>query len=588
MPDVIGSDVRPFSFAPNTKFMVPVRPHKIVRDALTKAVGGPPTIALVTGDWGSGKTLIARSILDHYADQDDVRTAFLANCSGAEGEVIADFARWLHGREIRTTAAWDSVVSALEKAKSDHVKILLIVDEAQALSQSVAEDIARLAQYSIGNNLDLHLFLFGQTKFENTLKTGAFKKLNRLITLRLRIDRLTDGEAKVYVTERLRLAGATDPVFSDDAVQQIQNACHGNPRRISKLCEILLFLARGEGLPYIGDKFTRHVLINNVSPDNMSLTSPVVELDTAELARDIPKDLRKAKSADVDLPTTLVIDAPHETADIAPTRKGEDTYVTPQTTVESESQTPRNWIRPISGVAIAAGLAGVLVVSIPTFPPDGLMPLNGSVSPLQIDDAVAVSGQIANVTSENFASGPVSTVTAVYRVPDALRATDGTDQGGDADFLRAINSDNPQQTAILFSLAALQGHATATTYLGQLYATGDGVVFSPILADRWAAVAGGELDVSKLAATDNSQVTKPSGEPLFARVSGDKLDLVWDGAADNFRVELADADGGAIGHYKTPLTAARIDRPVGAVAWRVSADDLPFSAWHPIETGGAD
>ncbi|MCQ0092511.1 ExeA family protein [Roseovarius sp. M141] len=556
--------------------MVPVRPHKTVCDALIKAIEGPRINALVTGDWGSGKTLIAQSILDRYADRDRVQIAFPMNCPETKDDVITNFARQLQDAQVKPSAAWDSVASALGQAKSAGVKTLLMVDEAQALSPSAGEGFARLAQYSRANDLDLHLVLFGQTEFGETLKRAEFARLNSLITLRLHIDGLADGETKDYVTERLRLAGVAAPVFSDEALQLIEDACHGNPRRISKLCEILLFLARGADLSYIDGRFTRHVLINNVSPENMSLTKAVVELDDTELAADVLKDLDKEKPANIEPPATPAINTPHETVSVVPPRETGVVNAPERMAEDVASQTARNWIKPAFGVAVAAGLAGVLFVSIPTLQPDTLIPLKGS------DDPATAGEQVITAAAENLSDLPSPDVPARYLGPDVLPADSGADQDGDADFLQAIESDSLQQAAILFSLAALHGHGAAATYLGQLYATGDGVVFSPIVAARWDAVANGERDRGALSATDDAQVSAPSSEPLFARVSGGKLDLVWDGAADSFRVELADADGGMIGYFETPLTAARIDLAEGATAWRVRADSRPFSAWLPI------
>lgn len=540
-------------------------------------------MALVTGDWGSGKTLIALSILDRYADRDHVQIAFSINRPGTKDEVIANFARQLKGAEITPAAAWDTVVSALEQARSKSMKTLLMIDEAQALTPSAVEGFARLAQYSLAKDIDLHLIFFGQTDFERTLKLAAFTRLNSLITLGLHVDRLAHGETKVYVTERLRLAGVDEPVFSDDALQVIEDACEGNPRRISKLCEILLFLARRADLSFIDGKFARYVLINNVLPENMSLTSAVVDWENTAPAPEAPKDLAKEKSAKTEPPTTLVISTPHETVDVASAPETDEATAPRLAPEDTTSHTARNWIRPAFGVAIAAGLVGVLFVSISTFRPDGLIPQSESDTPMQSDGPAPAVEQMADAEAENLSDLPASDMPIRYLGPDVLPAESGAGPDGDADFLQAIETDNSQQAAILFSLAALHGHAVAATYLGQLYATGDGVVFSPILAARWDAVADGERDLGKLSAADDGQVATPSVEPLLARVSGEKLDLVWDGAADSFRVELADAGGGAVGYLDTPLTAARIDMPEGAAVWRVRADSLPFSTWLPFE-----
>ncbi len=583
MPGILGLNAKPFSFAPDTEFMVPLRPHKLVRDTLTNAIDRSPTIALVTGDWGIGKTLVARSILDLYQNQDSARTECPKSFSDPPVNSIADLVLWIQGNQIGSTAAWGTVASALEQAKSQNTRIILIVDEAQALSSSNVKDLAVLAESSVKINLDLHILLFGQTEFQMTLKLSTFTMLNSLITLKLHIDELSRSETKAFITERLRLAGAADPIFSDGAVQLIAKACRGNPRRIIKLCNILLFLAKGRSLLFIDEKFTRQALINNVSPESMSLTNAVAEPEKGELAPVAPLPLDDGEPVNRDPRIAPAVDASLEKVYVTAPHERIDTATSLSTPEGTTLQGLRNWIRPVFGVAIAAGLTGILLVNLPMFRSDALSPLTRNSAPLPMGGEIAASKEVANVATEDRVDIPSTSVASKFIAPDVLPVASGTHQGGQSDFLKGIRSDNPQQAAILLSLAAVQGHRRAATFLGQLYATGDGVVFSPTLADRWFAVAAGESNFSSLFATGDAQVSMPSAKPLFARMSGEKLDLVWNGAADSFRVELADADGDVIGYLVTPLTVARIDFPTGAAAWRVRADSLPFSAWLQIE-----
>ncbi|MEM6481126.1 MAG: AAA family ATPase [Pseudomonadota bacterium] len=149
----------------------------------------------------------------------------------------------------------------------------------------------------------------------------------------------------------------------------------------------------------------------------------------------------------------------------------------------------------------------------------------------------------------------------------------------------ALQSADPKEVAVNYTLAALRGHARSATYLGQLFETGDGLPFDPEIAQRWYQVAqdSTRMHSPALAAQDvdaAQQVVTP-----MASVLSDKFaDFVWNGRAREFTLELASANKEPVAYARTSLTAIRVEVPTNAVMWRVKTDSGLSSVWQPLET----
>jgi type II secretory pathway predicted ATPase ExeA len=125
----------------------------------------------------------------------------------------------------------------LERYRAGETAVL-IVDEAQNLSNEVLEEIRLLTNLETSTEKLLQIVLTGQPELEEKLKLPQLRQLRQRITLRCRTAPLSLEETFGYIAERLRIGGANgEPIFSKESIQAVHHYSHGIPRVVNLLCE---------------------------------------------------------------------------------------------------------------------------------------------------------------------------------------------------------------------------------------------------------------------------------------------------------------------------------------------------------------
>jgi len=139
---------------------------------------------------------------------------------------------------------WDltaKVKNAISKAfTEDHTSTLIIIDEAQLLSTKMLEELRLLTNFRMDSVWPLTLILVGQPTLRQRIRLQSLQALNQRINLRYHLVGLSREETKTYIAHQLKVAGRTDPIFSDDAVELIFAESKGLPRLINTLCTTCL------------------------------------------------------------------------------------------------------------------------------------------------------------------------------------------------------------------------------------------------------------------------------------------------------------------------------------------------------------
>jgi len=235
-----GLKESPFNVNPDPRFLYLT---KEIEEALTGLMYGIQTrkgFITLTGEVGTGKTTLVNRLLD-WLHQRVARTAFLFN-SRMNSSQLFDFV--LAEFEIPC----DSKSKSQQLMKLNHwlleryrlgETVVLIIDEAQNLTFPVLEEIRLLTNLETSTEKLLQIVLSGQPELEEKLKLPQLRQLRQRIMLRCRTAPLTQQQTQEYITERLRIAGASggDPIFSAKAVETIHVYSLGIPRVINLLCE---------------------------------------------------------------------------------------------------------------------------------------------------------------------------------------------------------------------------------------------------------------------------------------------------------------------------------------------------------------
>ncbi len=192
---------------------------------------------LLTGDVGTGKTSLINTLIQNL-EQDIICTSvpdprlikldffnYIAASFGMDKEFTSKGAFLAHFKNF--------LLSAAEKNK----KVLLIIDEAQLLTQDMLEEIRLLSNIEKPDTKLINIFFIGQNEFNEILNRPENRAVLQRMTINYNLDPLTPEEVDEYIRHRLKVAGTQERLFDWDAVQEIFLYSGGFPRRINILCD---------------------------------------------------------------------------------------------------------------------------------------------------------------------------------------------------------------------------------------------------------------------------------------------------------------------------------------------------------------
>jgi general secretion pathway protein A len=243
-----GFNSPPFSIAPNPDFMFLSPRHAEALAHLRFGLGDAGGFVLLTGEVGTGKTTVSRSLLQELDEQTDV--AFILNPTLSELELLAAICDELKIRYKKTDASlkWlgDKITQRLQKNHEAGKKTILIIDEAQHLQPAVLEQLRLLTNLETNTKKLLQVILIGQPELQQLLQRNDLRQLAQRITARYHLLPLNLSEVQQYVRFRLKVAGCERPVFNDKAVKKLFELSGGIPRLLNLLADRALLAAYGK------------------------------------------------------------------------------------------------------------------------------------------------------------------------------------------------------------------------------------------------------------------------------------------------------------------------------------------------------
>jgi len=237
----------PFEITPDPAFLFPTQRHNEALAALYYGVERRKGFVVMTGEVGTGKTLIVRCLLE-YLKRLHLTYAYVFNSRLSAEE----FLRYIAG---------DLGIPATGKTKGEllldlstylvaryqnKLTTVLVVDEAHHLSADVLEEIRLLTNLETADQKLLQILLVGQPELELKLDSPGLRQLKQRIAWRSHLDPLSREETSGYIHRRLRIAGANShppSLFSDESVSVIYRHSGGVPRLINTVCENALIIA---------------------------------------------------------------------------------------------------------------------------------------------------------------------------------------------------------------------------------------------------------------------------------------------------------------------------------------------------------
>jgi MSHA biogenesis protein MshM len=247
--DHFGLREAPFGITPDTSFFF-TSPHsqEALNTLLVAARSGEGFIK-ITGEVGTGKTLLCRKFLATLGPEYvsayipnpylEPRTLMLALAD--ELEVVLD-------KDVDQHQLLKSITWRLLELAADDKHVLLCLDEAQAIPQATLEALRLLTNLETEKRKLLQIVLFGQPELNRNLQAESIRQLAQRITFHYHLGPLTRDDLEFYLAHRLRVAGFTGArLFSRTAVAKLYRASGGIPRLVNIVAHKSLMLAYGQG-----------------------------------------------------------------------------------------------------------------------------------------------------------------------------------------------------------------------------------------------------------------------------------------------------------------------------------------------------
>ena len=239
---------KPFTLTPNPRFLFLSKTHNEVYAHLIYGIESRAGFVEVTGEVGTGKTTILRTLLSHL-DEEKYRVAFIFNPKLTAFELLRNINREFGVADDGLSNP--DLIHSLNKfllAENQAGRTpILVIDEAQNLSGEVLEQIRLLSNLETEEDKLIQIILVGQPELRHHLSDHSLRQLNQRIAVRYQLRPLNREETSSYILHRLNIAGRPDGnIFSPAALKRAFQCSGGIPRRINLICDRALLTAYSE------------------------------------------------------------------------------------------------------------------------------------------------------------------------------------------------------------------------------------------------------------------------------------------------------------------------------------------------------
>jgi general secretion pathway protein A len=239
--------IKPFQITTDPKFLWLGEKHKEALATLKYGILENKGFLLLTGDVGTGKTVLIHGLMKL------IKVSAIVATIPDPGLSSIDFFNFL-SEEFKMNRRFESkgaflihLKHFLYNASSADKKVLLIIDEAQRLNHELIEQIRLLSNIEMDNRKLINIFFVGQSECNKMLSEERHKAVRQRISVSYHIDPLTEQETRHYINHRLNIAGCKKELFKPEALRRIYAFSRGYPRLINIICDHALLTGYSGG-----------------------------------------------------------------------------------------------------------------------------------------------------------------------------------------------------------------------------------------------------------------------------------------------------------------------------------------------------
>lgn len=233
-----GLTERPFSIAPDPQYLYMSSRHKEAMAHLSYGLSQGGCFIVLTGEVGTGKTTLCRTLLTDLPKNVDVALILNPNLGSTELlQTVCDELKVRYRQKSTQKQLLDRINKHLLKTYAANRHTVLIIDEAQLLKRNVLEKIRLLTNLETTKSKLLQIILIGQPELYDMLSRNDLRQLAQRVTARYHLDSLERKDIEEYVNYRLNVAGCKQPIFSRQALNKLHTLTSGIPRKINVLAD---------------------------------------------------------------------------------------------------------------------------------------------------------------------------------------------------------------------------------------------------------------------------------------------------------------------------------------------------------------
>jgi len=237
-----GFKEAPFNLTPNSKFFFSSQKHTEALSTLVYAITERKGFVVITGDIGSGKTTVCRTLLNQL--DPNTQTALITNTHMSGKDLLISI---LEDLEVEFKPGSKSkLLSQLNDYLIDQLRrnnnVVLIIDEAQNLTPSVLEEVRMLSNLETESEKLIQIIFLGQPELKAKLALPRLEQLRQRVAVYYNLTPLNQADAQQYILHRLNIASGNNKrkYFTDEALDLIYKFSKGVPRLINQICDSAL------------------------------------------------------------------------------------------------------------------------------------------------------------------------------------------------------------------------------------------------------------------------------------------------------------------------------------------------------------
>jgi general secretion pathway protein A len=242
--EFFGLNEKPFAITPDPRYLYMSARHTDALAHLIYGISESGGFIQLTGEVGTGKTTLIRSVLERLPEKADI--ALILSPQLTTLEFLETILQELHcaaPAERTVKAQIDALNAELMRAHADGRRVVLIVDEAQTLSPELLEQVRLLTNLETAKQKLLQIILIGQPELREVLERPEMRQIAQRITGRYHLEPLRREDTRAYVNHRLRVAGASRDIFTRRAIGALYRHSRGIPRLINVIADRALLAA---------------------------------------------------------------------------------------------------------------------------------------------------------------------------------------------------------------------------------------------------------------------------------------------------------------------------------------------------------